>query len=72
MAMTTTLPSKKQTEIDRKDPDLKFLDFNQIAMIDRALLKAGEFGEVRLILEKGCLRFVVVQQSFDVRHWQAE
>ena len=39
-------------------------------MIDEALSAVGEFGEVRLIVEKGHLRFVVTEKSFDVLKWQ--
>ncbi len=46
--------------------ELKFLQPDQIAMIDEALAEIGEYGEVRLVVEKGRLRFLVVQRSFDV------
>jgi hypothetical protein len=49
---------------------LKFLDPAQIPMIDEALSVVGEFGEVRLIVERGRLRFVVTQRSFDAQKWQ--
>lgn len=48
----------------------QFLQPNQIAMIDEALRSLGEFGEVRLIVEKGRLRFVVTQKSFDALKWE--
>lgn len=48
----------------------RFLDSNQVAMIDEALASLGEFGEVRLIVEKGRLRFLVTQKSFDAQKWQ--
>ena len=51
-------------------PALKFLQASQIVMIDEALAAVGEFGEVRLIVEKGGLRFVVTQKSYDARKWQ--
>ena len=65
------------TDLYRTDPDalsyakraLSFLDSSQIAMIDEALNKLGEFGEVRLIVQKGRLRFVITQQSFDALKW---
>ncbi len=47
-----------------------FLQPHQIAMIDEALRSLGEFGEVRLIVEKGRLRFVVTQRSFDALKWE--
>ena len=48
----------------------RFLDSNQVAMIDEALSSLGDFGEVRLIVEKGRLRFLVTQKSFDAQKWQ--
>jgi len=51
-------------------PPLKFLDPSQVPMIDEALSVVGEFGEVRLIVEKGRLRFIVTQKSFDAQKWQ--
>ncbi len=50
--------------------ELKFLASSQIPMIDEALAAVGEFGEVRLIVERGRLRFVVTQKSFDAQKWQ--
>lgn len=43
----------------------RFLDAEQIRLIDEALGSLGEFGELRLIVEKGHLRFLVTQKSFD-------
>jgi hypothetical protein len=48
----------------------RFLQEHQIAMIDEALCSLGDFGEVRLIVEKGRLRFLVTQKSFDALKWQ--
>jgi hypothetical protein len=48
----------------------RFLQENQIAMIDEALHSLGDFGEVRLVVEKGRLRFLVTQKSFDALKWQ--
>lgn len=44
---------------------MKFLRQAQIRMIDEALTEVGDFGEVRLIVTKGRLRFVVTQRSHD-------
>ena len=49
---------------------LEFLNQRQIDMIDEALVALGEFGEVRLIVEKGRLRFIVTQKSIDALKWQ--
>lgn len=49
---------------------LKILDPQQVSMIDEALNSIGEFGEVRLVVEKGRLRFLITNKSFDVLKWQ--
>jgi hypothetical protein len=46
-----------------------FLTSPQVAMIDEALSSLGEYGELRLVVEKGRLRFVVTHKSFDVSKW---
>ena len=43
----------------------RFLQPRQIAMIEEALASLGAFGEVRLVVENGRLRFVVTSKSFD-------
>lgn len=53
-----------------KSKALKYLSPNQVHMIDEALASLGDFGEVRLIIEKGRLRFLVTQKSFDALKWQ--
>jgi hypothetical protein len=56
---------------ESKDLDsLNFLNQRQIVMIDEALSVLGEFGEVRLVVEKGRLRFIVTQKSIDALKWQ--
>ena len=42
----------------------------QVDMIEEALASLGEYGEVRLIVSKGRLRFLVTQRSLDVLKWQ--
>ncbi len=49
---------------------LSFLDQRQVTMIDETLSALGEYGELRLIVEKGRLRFIVTQKSFDALKWQ--
>jgi len=39
-------------------------------MIEEALCSLGEYGEVRLIVEKGRLRFLIMQRSYDTLKWQ--
>ena len=38
-------------------------------MIDEALASLGEYGELRLVVEKGRLRFLVTHKSFDTLKW---
>lgn len=47
-----------------------FLDQRQVKMIDEALSALGDYGELRLVVEKGRLRFIVTQKSFDALKWQ--
>lgn len=49
---------------------LQFLTPRQVQMIDEALASLDEYGEVRLIVEKRRLRFLVTQKSFDALKWQ--
>ncbi len=55
-----------------KTASLAFLKPYQVSMIDEALSSLGEFGEVRLVVEKGRLRFLVMQRSFDVLKLDAQ
>ena len=64
------MPLSKTYQTDKKDDTLNFLNQRQIAMIDEALSGLGQFGEVRLIIEKGRLRFIVTQKSVDALKWQ--
>ena len=64
------MPLSKTYQTDMKDDTLNFLNQRQIAMIDEALSGLGQFGEVRLIIEKGRLRFIVTQKSVDALKWQ--
>jgi hypothetical protein len=65
------LSEKTQVE-NEKLPRLRFLKPEQLTMIDKALDDLGEYGEVRLVVEKGRLRFIVTQKSYDVMKWQTE
>ena len=47
-----------------------FLEDAQIRMIDEALSSLGEYGELRLVVEKGRLRFLITQKSFDALKWK--
>jgi len=48
----------------------KILLPRHIQMIDEALRTLGEYGEVRLVVEKGHLRFLITQKSYDTLKWQ--
>jgi hypothetical protein len=48
---------------------LRFLDPHQVRMIDDALASLGEFGEIRLVIQKGELRYLVTQRSYDASKW---
>jgi len=49
--------------------DYHFLLPRHIQMIDEALCSLGEYGEVRLVVEKGRLRFLITQKSYDTLKW---
>jgi len=44
----------------------RYLTDLQVTMIDEAIGSLGEYGELRLVIEKGRLRFVITYKSFDV------
>lgn len=67
--MTVFSPNSNQ-DTEKPTYPCKFLQSQQIEMIDEALYSVGDFGEVRLIVEKGRLRFLVTQKSFDTLKWQ--
>jgi hypothetical protein len=52
------------------DLSLKFLEMKQVSMIDEALSSLGDYGELRLVVEKGKLRFLITQKSFDALKWE--
>jgi hypothetical protein len=49
---------------------LNFLSQRQVEMIDEALAALGDYGELRLVVEKGRLRFLITQKSFDALKWR--
>jgi hypothetical protein len=69
--MPDYFPEKQEMMVYEKAPQLRFLKPGEIRMIDEALGKVGEFGEVRLVVERGRLRFLVTEQSFDVLKWES-
>jgi hypothetical protein len=44
----------------------KMLQTSQIELIENALQQIGDYGEVRLVIEKGRLRYIEVAKSMDV------
>lgn len=68
--MTNNSSKAKVTAKDGSFYETKFIELHQITMIDEALNSLGEYGEVRLVVEKGRLRFLVTQRSFDALRWQ--
>jgi hypothetical protein len=63
-------PSTRIERLRLENLDCAFLQPAQIAMIDEALASLGEYGEVHLVVDKGRLRFVVTQKSYDALKWQ--
>jgi hypothetical protein len=57
-------------QAQNQDNHYQFLLPRHIQMIDEALISLGEYGEVRLVVEKGSLRFLVTQKSYDTLKWQ--
>ena len=57
------------TRLHNNHNDYHFLLPNHVQMIDEALCSLGEYGEVRLVVEKGRLRFLITQKSFDALKW---
>jgi hypothetical protein len=62
--------SLSQTEQDEGRLNQRHITPELIEMIEEALATLGEYGEVRLIVVRGRLRFVVTQRSMDVTKWQ--
>ena len=54
----------------KKAGRLKYLNPAQVEMIDEALSALGDYGEIRLVVEKGRLRFIVTQTSIDALKWR--
>lgn len=67
--MNNTLKANARIE-SGDSPSLKFLEMRQVSMIDEALSSLGDYGELRLVVEKGKLRFLVTQKSFDALKWE--
>jgi hypothetical protein len=70
MPSFSPFPDSQSSEQPDKKAPCHFLQSQQIEMIDEALCSLGEYGEVRLIVEKGRLRFLMTQKSYDTLKWQ--
>jgi hypothetical protein len=62
--------SSSIAKLQDQPSDCRFLLPMHIQMIDEALRSLGEYGEVRLVVEKGRLRFLVTEKSYDTLKWQ--
>ncbi len=58
------------SETDSLPQKQRMLQTRHIEMIEEALRSVGEYGEVRLVVEKGKLRFLITQKSVDALKWQ--
>ena len=69
MSVRNNQDNRIKTEPTR--PDIANLSRKDILMIDEAISSIGEFGEVRLVVEKGRLRYIVIQKSHDALKYEA-
>jgi hypothetical protein len=67
--MKTFEPHTQASEIGNISSP-RFLKPDQVAMIDDAICALGEYGEVRLVIDKGRLRFIIMQKSYDAQKWR--
>lgn len=68
--MSTTFEPQDQEWGEEREA--KRLTNDQIELIEEALSGVGLFGEVRLVIEKGRLRYIVTQKSIDALKWKTE
>jgi hypothetical protein len=60
-----------EKQLEGRDPGTcRFLSPHQLIMIDEALASIGDYGEVRLVVSKGKLRFIITQISHDAQKWE--
>ena len=62
--MSQETPNRKE-HIQKKNQKPASLNQHQIRLINAALGSLGGFGEVRLVVQKGILRYIVTQNSID-------
>lgn len=65
------MPDQKPNSSSKKNSQYQNLNKHQVELIDQAISSVGDYGEVHLIVEKGNLRFLVTQKSFDVLKWRS-
>jgi hypothetical protein len=65
------MPDQESKSSSGKNTQYQNLSDHQIELIDQAISSVAEYGEVHLIVEKGNLRFLVTQKSFDVLKWRS-
>ena len=68
----TLLDGEDMVAGDGRRKSFKNLSDHQMVMIDQALGMIGEFGEVRLVVHKGKLRFIETVTSHDALRWVFE
>jgi len=61
--------SEAENAIDLDEP-LRFLSTREIHLIDKLLSSIGPFGEVRLTVKDGRLRFAASTKSYDALNWE--
>ena len=69
--MTRQMTETSSNVLIQAGDSLEFLSDSQARMIDEALTAVGEFGEVRLVVQKGRIRYVVIEKSHDALKWEA-
>jgi len=62
-------PSRSKRVSKKK---LQFLSSREISIIDEMLAKVSPFGEVRLTVRKGRLRYVASTKSYDALKWDVK
>ena len=62
--MSEETPNRKE-HLQKKNSNPACLNQHQINLINAALGSLGGFGEVRLVVQKGVLRYIVTQNSID-------
>jgi hypothetical protein len=68
------MPTQKAMDMEQGNllEALKFLTPREIALIDKLLTAVGEFGEMRLEVKNGKLRFASHTESVDALKWDGE